>query len=596
MRPGTWGEPASPIAAGTVLQRALGNRAIGRLAAWPTPAASGEDGRALAPSAPGIGPVPRLSLQRACACPGSGELCEDCRAHELRRSPASNGRPGEVPESVLAVVRSPGRPLDAETRAWFEPRVGHDLGHVRVHMDPAAAASAQAVEAQAYTVGRHVVFGPGHHDPMRSAAGQRLLAHELAHTVQQRGVSDTSAAALDINTPGDVHELEADRIAARVVQGPAGPTPVMSTTGGAALQRACGPAAIGAPAGCEPFGSVSTEQIFSVPTERFRFRVNCDDFISPAERARLRALAPTIGAGDPVDIHGFASEEGDATYNAHLSCARALKARDELIDAGLPATRIRDIYNHGATAFGTREVNRSVVIPLTEPPTVSILEAGFIGPPRVDDRRAAASCPIDCDGRTLGTMHAMSLFFHRSRGPILPHGDPTANGIGTSLHFTETAIDIPATARCHCDDYGIVQALDRSHPPVGRANPGIDNNAQPTPFYNEVFRSGEGIHEIPGGYPDAGERIQSTISIYDRPFIRSARWEAEACVACIKDGAPDRILGCVTYGFTKALTDDPGDDEPVTAIGPGCRRAPSDTFFTALRTDPTVAGYDFEGR
>jgi len=67
-------------------------------------------------------------------------------------------------------------------------------------------------------------------------------------------------------------------------------------------------------------------------------------------------------------------------------------------------------------------------------------------------------------------------------------------------------------------------------------------------------------------------------------------------VACIKNGAPDRIFGCVTYGFTRALTDDPDDDEQVTGIDPGCRETPSATFFDALRNDPTVADYEFEGR
>ncbi|MGH7391048.1 MAG: eCIS core domain-containing protein [Candidatus Rokuibacteriota bacterium] len=506
-----------------------------------------------------------------------------------------------MPESVFDVVRSPGRPLDADVRSWFEPRMGHDLGRVRLHTDSAAAASARSVQALAYTVGRHIVFGPGH-DATRSAAGRRLLAHELAHTVQQRGASETPASALEISSPGDGHEREADRVADRAVQGLAGPAPGMSARG-VSIQRACGPVAIGEPEGCEPFGSVSTEQIFSVPAERFLFRVNCDEFVSAAERNRLRALAAGIGAADPVDIHGFASEEGDATYNAHLSCARAMRARRELIDAGLPEANLRGIFNHGATAFGARDVNRSVVIPLAEPPTLNIMEAGFIGPPRESDRRAAASCPIDCDGRTLGTMHAMGLFFHRSRGAILPSGDPTANGIGTSLHFTETAIDIPDTEPCHCDDYRIIQVITTTHPAAGRVSPYVDNSGVATPFYDAVFLSGEGIHEIPGGYPDAGERIQSTISIYDRPLRGTAgeagvniRWEAEACVTCIKNADPDRILGCATYGFATNWNAAAGAHDPVAGIGPGCGGAPTAAFLDALRTDPTTVGYDFEGR
>src|SRR5262249_34461499 len=74
----------------------------------------------------------------------------------------------------------PGTPLGDDTRAFFEPRFGHDFAHVRVHADARAAESARAVNAHAYTVGNHVVLGAGQTDT-------RLLAHELAHVVQQTG-------------------------------------------------------------------------------------------------------------------------------------------------------------------------------------------------------------------------------------------------------------------------------------------------------------------------------------------------------------------------------------------------------------------------
>ena len=70
-------------------------------------------------------------------------------------------------------------------RAFFEPRFGQDLSHVRVHTDGAAQQSARDVNALAYTVGPHVVFGAGRYAP-GTLDGQRLLAHELTHVVQQR--------------------------------------------------------------------------------------------------------------------------------------------------------------------------------------------------------------------------------------------------------------------------------------------------------------------------------------------------------------------------------------------------------------------------
>jgi hypothetical protein len=83
------------------------------------------------------------------------------------------------------VLRSSGQPLDAPVRAHFESRLGHALDHVRVHADAEAAASAAAADAQAYTVGRDIVFGAGRYAP-GTRVGQRLLAHELVHVLQQQ--------------------------------------------------------------------------------------------------------------------------------------------------------------------------------------------------------------------------------------------------------------------------------------------------------------------------------------------------------------------------------------------------------------------------
>ncbi|GAA4095451.1 DUF4157 domain-containing protein [Actinomadura miaoliensis] len=77
-----------------------------------------------------------------------------------------------------------GRPLDAATRALMEARFGHDFGAVRVHDGPAAARSAADLDAAAYTVGHSVVLGGDGYAP-GTAAGRRVLAHELAHVVQQ---------------------------------------------------------------------------------------------------------------------------------------------------------------------------------------------------------------------------------------------------------------------------------------------------------------------------------------------------------------------------------------------------------------------------
>src|SRR4051812_13307702 len=81
-------------------------------------------------------------------------------------------------------VPAHGEPLSPTLRAEMEPRFGHDFGKVRLHADAQAAASARAVSAEAYTVGPHIVFGANRFQP-GTRAGQRLIAHELAHVVQQ---------------------------------------------------------------------------------------------------------------------------------------------------------------------------------------------------------------------------------------------------------------------------------------------------------------------------------------------------------------------------------------------------------------------------
>lgn len=89
-----------------------------------------------------------------------------------------------APAPVHGAGYAPGQPLGASIRAFMEPRFGHDFAHVRVHSGREAAESAGRMSARAYTVGGQIVFGEGEYAPA-SAAGRRLLAHELTHVVQQ---------------------------------------------------------------------------------------------------------------------------------------------------------------------------------------------------------------------------------------------------------------------------------------------------------------------------------------------------------------------------------------------------------------------------
>jgi hypothetical protein len=155
----------------------------------------------------------RTLLQRKCDCGGQ---CGDCKKKEstLQRRATGDTQPATAPPIVHEVLRSSGHPLDTATRGFFEPRFGHDFSKVRVHDDSKSAESAQAVNAQAYTVGRNVVFGRGRYD-LKTEEGRKLLAHELTHVAQQSGTTG-SWNDLRVGEPGSSDEREADRAAGDV--------------------------------------------------------------------------------------------------------------------------------------------------------------------------------------------------------------------------------------------------------------------------------------------------------------------------------------------------------------------------------------------
>jgi hypothetical protein len=136
---------------------------------------------------PALAPAPAITraeplLSRKCAA------CED-EEGQVQRAPASAPAPAGFDATAIAGegLGSPGAPLDGAVRSFFEPRFGRDFSGVRVHTGPAAARSARALGARAYTVGSDLVFAEGQFAPANEA-GRRLLAHELTHTIQQGAV------------------------------------------------------------------------------------------------------------------------------------------------------------------------------------------------------------------------------------------------------------------------------------------------------------------------------------------------------------------------------------------------------------------------
>jgi Domain of unknown function (DUF4157) len=187
-------------------------------------------------------PPARGLLQRKCACGQhtmAGGKCEECGKKRLQRRAASQAESAEVPSIVHDVLRSPGQPLDTATRAFMEPRFGHDFSHVRLHLDGRAAESAHAVDALAYTVGHDIIFGAGQYAP-QTFSGQRLLAHELTHTLQQSSNRAVFQGKLSVGLADDAYEREADQFAERVTgAGTARVGSLSSARAGVQLQREC---------------------------------------------------------------------------------------------------------------------------------------------------------------------------------------------------------------------------------------------------------------------------------------------------------------------------------------------------------------------
>ena len=120
---------------------------------------------------------------------------------------------GGATEGAIRELQGGGQPLPESVRAYIEPRMGYDFGHVRIHADGHAARLVQSVSALAFAVGRDVIFGAGQYRP-ETNEGKRLLAHELTHVVQQNQGSANMisraclhAAACPAIIPGSAEDL-----------------------------------------------------------------------------------------------------------------------------------------------------------------------------------------------------------------------------------------------------------------------------------------------------------------------------------------------------------------------------------------------------
>ena len=227
--------------------------------------------------------------QRKCAS------CEEEEEKVQRKEQSAATEPATVSSSVVdRALNSPGRPLDETTRDFMEPRFGYDLSHVRVHDDATSASSAVAVNAKAYTLGPHIVFGAGMYQP-QSNDGRRLLAHELTHTVQQ--------ASSPLGVQRDVSDFRVTQVQ---------PDPVERTKG-------------------KP-----TRFFFELDQSEFRDSVSEE----LAEKKRVQQWAADH-KGEHVTLVGRASQEGSKSSNRDLAHARATTVSGILIDGGVKVDKIK---------------------------------------------------------------------------------------------------------------------------------------------------------------------------------------------------------------------------------------------------------------
>lgn len=152
-------------------------------------------------------PVLRRCDSNSCCCDADEQLT-------LRRDGDGAAR-DLAPPIVNDVLRAAGEELEPGARIELESGFGRDFSHIRVHTDSRAAASATAVGARAYTVGPDIAFAAGMYAP-HTAAGRRLLAHELTHVVQQGGHRRADLSGLTVGSRDAPEEHRAARGAADI--------------------------------------------------------------------------------------------------------------------------------------------------------------------------------------------------------------------------------------------------------------------------------------------------------------------------------------------------------------------------------------------
>jgi hypothetical protein len=506
--------------------------------------------------------------QRKCACGNhtmSGDECTQCRSvnEALQRASLSpNGREmgsRDIPPVVHEVLRSSGQPLNPATRAFMEPRFGYDFSLVRVHSDAKAAESARAVGALAYTAGRDIVFG-GRNFDTDSRRGRELIAHELAHVVQQGGQPPSQLQNLVMTHPGDATEREAHDAALAVVGGKPYPAPTHTGVALARQSDAGVPADAGPSSGrpdAGPIAGVPGPSPVPAPT-LVRTPAPAPAPAAPAAiigavtfRGSANRIAPTRTATVPVTLSGLpagrsatigvegsggANGTATITAGATLASSGAVTVRGDTQTTPGNAGKLRL-----RATVGGKVVGRSPGF------TVAAWPADFTISRNADIDTSLAvglavniACVSDGGGALAELSEAEHTervdIDHRDNPPFTTPGAVSASGTGTSGFMAATT-----------------SSLVDSH---ARARAIIDTHTLATGVYTQVFRQNFLFNDRRTGIRGAvvqnsGFTITHSVLVLDFPFLgRSSSHQT------VKRGAAVTVEGKATTAGSGTATSD----------------------------------------
>lgn len=495
-------------------------------------------------------------LQRQCACgghtSGRGE-CEHCRK-KLRRKAASATGPASVPPVVHDVLRASGAGMDPASRAFFEPRFTRDFSNVRVHADEHAAQAAQAVDALAFTVGNHMVFGRGQYRP-DSHNGRRLIAHELTHTVQQDGETRTPQR---IGEPGDPLERQADGMAEAVLREASPPSrgvagsAVTPGVADASLQRTPAPPSHGGTTGVRDLDKIRIDAV--------------EDF-----------LAGSLTSEREVNVHVNDARVKHLTWMFYDPRDQMMSGSFSTLPSSPRATstpfKLRPSHFTGAGFVAGKHILRCSGLDAQHRPVVYA------------DRDFNVLAADLTTGTALATTYGDLTFTKYSKTDASPPATPRYS-VDVALRF------LPKTS-VTCTQVAFMQSM-RTIDGAGRSQHNTINSEQdarktplawsidrlaggPTPFYGtEADARGNIVIPPSKGRFGAGGASPSAAGLIDRPSWNQENVaQFESCAVCRSGANVGQVYGCATWGYRATASG------RVTLMPRGFRQMPSDQFTEA---------------